>query len=51
MSKLSFFIGEVDGTGYEARDKEDFLNRLSELIDEAEENGKQFFSITIENDE
>ena len=51
MSNLKFFIGDEYGTGCEYyTSKENFLDRINELIDEAEANGKEWFSITVEDE-
>lgn len=46
-----FYIGENDGSGIQAKSKEEFFEYLEEKIQEAEKAGKTTFNITIENRE
>ena len=51
MEKLeiqSYCIGEHNGSGIEAKSKEEFFQYLEEKIQEAIESGKTTFDITIE---
>lgn len=43
-----FYIGENDGSGIQAKSKEEFFEYLEEKIQEAEKVGKTTFDITIE---
>ena len=43
-----FYIGENDGSGIQAKSKEEFFEYLEEKIQEAEKVGKTTFDIIIE---
>lgn len=49
---MKFYIATLydNGTGITADSKEDFLNRMSQLIDECEEAGVQNFDVSVDAD-
>lgn len=47
---IKFYIGEENASGMEFNSKEEFLNALSESIDEAAVRGQKWFTVTIENE-
>lgn len=47
---MQFYIGEECASGMEFKTKEEFLNALSESIDEAAERGQKWFTVTIERE-
>lgn len=48
---MKFYIGEENGSGSEFNTKEEFLNAISECIDEASKKKQKWFTVTIENEE
>ncbi len=44
-----FYIGQTNASGIKAKSKKEFFEYLSDLITDAEENGKTTFDITIED--